>query len=118
MRPSRRAPAPSRQDHESGAHGVRATRQGRSGAVLTAALVGVGCALVCWLPGLAPAADARQRDEACAYAGADLDMKELGRLAREGDVGEAVRRACRSSAPAPPPPRPAPPPRPTPPPPP
>ncbi|MBC9712652.1 hypothetical protein H9Y04_08700 [Streptomyces sp. TRM66268-LWL] len=47
-------------------------------------------------PGVAPA-------DGCGSTGADLDLAELGRIARERDVEDAVRAACRST-PAPPPP--------------
>ncbi|WP_199551598.1 hypothetical protein [Streptomyces sp. N35] len=47
------------------------------------------------------------RAEGCGYAGVDLNLAELGRIARERDVEETVRAACRRTPPPPSPPPPA-----------
>ncbi|MEU5959087.1 hypothetical protein [Streptomyces sp. NPDC047525] len=78
------------------------------------ALAALVCTAVCWIAVQAPVAQARPSTDACARAGTDLDLEGLGQAARDHDVGEAVRRACRSTAPTPPPATPAPPPPPKP----
>ncbi|NGO81779.1 hypothetical protein G6045_39970, partial [Streptomyces sp. YC504] len=50
---------------------------------------------------LLTAAQAGPADEGCGYTGTELDLDELGRIAREQDVEDAVRRAG-NPRPAPP----------------
>lgn len=96
----------------------------RAAAVLAAlAAVGPAAAGVAGVAAAAPVAADTPRTavrglavpgDGCVRVGGDLPLEELGRIAREEGVGEAVRRGCDREAPPPVPPAPTPSPPPTP----